>query len=134
MIDALFGIFDGFGSLIGLFFCFLYQFVPNLGLCILLFISAVILILSPFSRGFQEGFNDSIRTEPLRAEIREKYRGDSKKISEEYGRVRREYRVKTIVKPLFLNLALPILLIISIDSLACHPISYVLRYPSNDID
>lgn len=75
------------------FLNFLYGFIPNYGVDIIIMTILVKLILWPLGSKSYKSMNDMRKLQPLMAEIREKYKDDKKQMNQELMGLYRTYKI-----------------------------------------
>ena len=72
---------------------FFYGFIPNYGVAIIILTIMVKLILFPLGNKSYKSMNEMKKLQPIMAEIREKHKGDKKKMNEEIMGLYRTYKI-----------------------------------------
>ena len=72
---------------------FFYGFIPNYGVAIIILTILVKVILFPLGTKSYKSMNEMKKLQPIMAEIREKYKGDKKKMNEEIMGLYRTYKI-----------------------------------------
>jgi len=71
----------------------LYRFIPNYGVDIIILTILIKLLLWPLGTKSYRSMNEMKKLQPLMAEIKEKYKGDKKKMNEEVMALYRVYKI-----------------------------------------
>ncbi len=87
---------------------FLYSFIPNYGIAIIILTTFIKLILWPLGNKSYKSMNDMKRIQPLMAEIREKYKDDKRKMNEELMKLYKVYRINPMGGCLPMLLQIPV--------------------------
>jgi len=72
---------------------FLYQYVPNYGLAIIILTVFIKIILWPLGQKSYKSMNDMKKLQPIIAEFREKYKGDKQKMNQEMMALYKTYKI-----------------------------------------
>jgi len=72
---------------------FFYGFIPNYGVAIIILTIMVKLILFPLGNKSYKSMNEMKKLQPIMAEIREKHKGDKKKMNEEIMGLYKTYKI-----------------------------------------
>ena len=72
---------------------FIYGFIPNYGIAIIILTIVTKLILWPLGSKSYKSMNEMKKIQPLMAELREKYSNDKKKMNEELMKLYRVYKI-----------------------------------------
>ncbi len=72
---------------------FIYEFIPNYGIAIIMLTVFTKLILWPLGTKSYRSMNEMKKIQPLMTEIREKYKGDKKKMNEEMMSLYKVYKI-----------------------------------------
>ncbi|MDK9699587.1 MAG: membrane protein insertase YidC [bacterium] len=88
---------------------FLYQFVPNYGIVILLFTILIKVILWPLTAKQFRSMKEMQIIQPIMQEMREKYKDNPKKMQEEMFKIYAEYKVNPAAGCLPMLLQMPVL-------------------------
>jgi YidC/Oxa1 family membrane protein insertase len=86
----------------------IYKVIPNYGIAIILLTLMTKIILWPLGNKSYKSMNDMKRMQPLMAEIREKYKGDKKKMNEETMALYRTYKINPMGGCLPMVVQLPV--------------------------
>ncbi len=86
----------------------IYKVIPNYGIAIILLTLMTKIILWPLGNKSYKSMNDMKRMQPLMAEIREKYKGDKKKMNEETMALYRTYKINPMGGCLPMIVQLPV--------------------------
>ena len=125
MIDFLAGI---FGALIR----FIYNLVgQNYGLSIILFTVFTKLILFPMTYKQTKSMEDMNKIAPQEKQIREKYKGDKEKMSQEIMKLYSENKVNPMGGCLPLLIQIPIIL--AMFWIVRQPLTYILQTPQEEL-
>ncbi len=110
---------------------FIYGFVSNYGLSIILFTILTKVILFPLSLKQQKSMVKMQQVQPKLKEIQEKYKSDQQRQSEETMKLYKEYGVNPMGGCLPLLIQLPILL--ALYRVMYQPLTYMLKYSADRI-
>jgi YidC/Oxa1 family membrane protein insertase len=72
---------------------FLYGYIPNYGIAIIVLTILIKILLFPLSHKSYKSMNEMKKLQPLMSEIREKYKDDKKKMNEEMMTLYRTYKI-----------------------------------------
>ena len=72
---------------------FIYRFIPNYGVAIIFLTILTKVLLWPLGNKSYKSMSEMKKLQPLMAEIREKYKGDKKKINEEMMALYKTYKI-----------------------------------------
>ncbi|RJQ52711.1 MAG: membrane protein insertase YidC [Desulfobacteraceae bacterium] len=72
---------------------FLYRFIPNYGVAIIILTILMKLLLWPLGTKSYKSMNEMKKLQPIMAQIREKYKGDKKRMNEEVMGLYRTYKI-----------------------------------------
>lgn len=103
-----FGWFDFIAKPCLWFMNFIYGFIPNYGIAIILLTFGVKGILWPLGNKSYRSMGEMKKIQPLMMEIREKYKGDRQKMNEEMMRLYKIYKVNPLSGCLPMLLQLPV--------------------------
>lgn len=78
------------------FMNFIYRFIPNYGIAIIILTIVTKIILWPLGNKSYKSMNEMKKIQPLMAEIREKYKDDKKKMNEELMGLYRVYKINPL--------------------------------------
>ncbi len=87
---------------------FLYSFIPNYGIAIIILTTIIKLLLWPLGNKSYKSMNEMKKIQPLMAEIREKYKNDKKKMNEELMGLYKIYKVNPVGGCLPMALQIPV--------------------------
>ncbi len=87
---------------------FLYSFIPNYGLAIIILTLITKVILWPLGSKSYKSMSEMKKIQPLMAEIREKYKNDKKKMNEELMGLYRVYKINPMGGCLPMILQIPV--------------------------
>ncbi len=87
---------------------FLYGIIPNYGLAIIILTVMTKLLLWPLGTKSYKSMNQMKKLQPLIQEIKEKYKGDRKKMNEEVMRLHRTYNINPLGGCLPMVLQIPV--------------------------
>lgn len=110
---------------------FIYGFVINYGVSIILFTILTKVILFPLSLKQQKSMVKMQQVQPKLKEIQEKYKSDQQRQSEETMKLYKEYGVNPMGGCLPLLIQLPILL--ALYRVMYQPLTYMLKYSADKI-
>lgn len=105
---------------------FIYQFVQNYGLALLLFTLAMKIILLPLGLKQQKSMTKMQLIQPKLTELQKKYENDKNKLSEETMKLYKEYNISPMGGCLPMLIQLPILF--GLYRVIYKPITYMLHY------
>ena len=125
MIDFIAGI---LGALIRLIYNIVGQ---NYGLSIVIFTILTKIILFPISYKQSKAMEDMNKLAPLEKEIREKYKGNKEKMSEELMKVYEQHKVNPMGGCLPLLIQMPI--IIAMFVIVKQPLTYIVQLPQEQL-
>ncbi|MDM8540977.1 membrane protein insertase YidC [Desulfococcaceae bacterium HSG9] len=91
-----FGWFDFIARPCLAFMNFLYQYIPNYGVVIIILTLLIKLILWPLGTKGYKSMAEMKKLQPLMAEVKEKYKGDKKRIQEETMQLYKTYKINPI--------------------------------------
>jgi len=91
-----FGWFDFIAKPCLAFMNFLYQYIPNYGVVIIVLTLLIKIVLWPLGSKGYKSMAEMKKLTPLMAEIKEKYKGDKKRIQEETMQLYKTYKVNPI--------------------------------------
>ena len=103
-----FGMFDFIAKPCLWFMNWMYGFIPNYGIAIILLTLLTKILLWPLGTKSYKSMNEMKRMQPLMAEIREKYKNDKKKMNEEMMGLYRVYKVNPLGGCLPMLVQLPV--------------------------
>jgi YidC/Oxa1 family membrane protein insertase len=103
-----FGMFDFIAKPCLWFMNWIYGFLPNYGIAIILLTILTKVILWPLGNKSYKSMNEMKRMQPLMTEIREKYKNDKKKMNEEMMNLYRVYKVNPLGGCLPMLVQLPV--------------------------
>ncbi|MCP4347728.1 MAG: membrane protein insertase YidC [Desulfobacterales bacterium] len=86
----------------------LYQFIPNYGIAIIILTMFIKLLLWPLGNKGYQSMNEMKKLQPLMTEIREKYKNDKAKMNEELMKLYRTYKVNPMGGCLPMILQIPV--------------------------
>ncbi len=72
---------------------FLHSFIPNYGLAIIILTILIKMVLWPLGNISYKSMNEMKKLQPLMAEIREKYKGDKKRMNQELMGLYKTYKI-----------------------------------------
>lgn len=110
---------------------FIYQFVQNYGLALLLFTLAMKLILLPLGLKQQKSMTKMQLVQPKLTELQKKYENDKNKLSEETMKLYKEYNISPMGGCLPMLIQLPILF--GLYRVIYKPITYMLHYSESAV-
>ncbi len=88
---------------------FLYKFIPNYGVVIILFSILIKLVLYPLTKKSYKSMRDMQKIQPLMTELRAKYKDDPQRLNKEMMKLYKEYGVNPMGGCLPMLLQLPLL-------------------------
>ncbi|MBL0714459.1 MAG: membrane protein insertase YidC [Desulfosarcina sp.] len=88
----------------------IYSIIPNYGIAIILLTVMTKILLWPLGNKSYKSMNEMKRMQPLMAELREKYKGDKKKVNEEMMGLYRTYKINPMGGCLPMVVQLPVFL------------------------
>lgn len=91
-----FGWFDFIAKPFLAFLNFLYQYIPNYGVVIIILTLLIKIVLWPLGNKGYKSMAEMKKLQPLMAEIKEKYKGDKKRIQEETMQLYKTYKVNPV--------------------------------------
>jgi YidC/Oxa1 family membrane protein insertase len=91
-----FGWFDFIAKPCLAFMNFLYQYIPNYGVVIIILTLLIKVILWPLGSKGYKSMAEMKKLQPLMAEVKEKYKGDKKRIQEETMQLYKTYKINPI--------------------------------------
>jgi YidC/Oxa1 family membrane protein insertase len=103
-----FGMFDFIAKPCLWFMNWIYDFIPNYGVAIIILTLLTKVVLWPLGNKSYKSMNEMKRMQPLMAEIREKYKNDKKKMNEEMMNLYRVYKVNPLGGCLPMLVQLPV--------------------------
>ncbi len=103
-----FGMFDFIAKPCLWFMNWVYGFLPNYGIAIILLTLLTKILLWPLGNKSYKSMNDMRRMQPLMAEIREKYKNDKKRMNEEMMNLYRVYKINPLGGCLPMLVQLPV--------------------------
>jgi YidC/Oxa1 family membrane protein insertase len=103
-----FGMFDFIAKPCLWFMNWIYGFIPNYGIAIIILTILTKVLLWPLGNKSYKSMNEMRRMQPLMAEIREKYKNDKKKMNEEMMNLYRVYKVNPLGGCLPMLVQLPV--------------------------
>ena len=89
---------------------FIYQFIPNYGVAIIILTIIVKLLLWPLGNKSYKSMAEMKKLQPLMAEIREKYKDDKKKMNQETMALYKTYKINPMGGCLPMVLQIPVFL------------------------
>lgn len=110
---------------------FIYQFVQNYGLALLLFTLAMKIILLPLGLKQQKSMTKMQLIQPKLTELQKKYENDKNKLSEETMKLYKEYNISPMGGCLPMLIQLPILF--GLYRVIYKPITYMLHYSESAV-
>ncbi len=120
------GLFDWLAVPFSVIMQFLYSFIPNYGLCLIVFTFLVKLIMFPLGIKQQKGMMKQAVIAPKMKEIKERYKDDVQKQNEEMQRLQAESGVSAFSGCLPLLIQLPI--IIGLYQVIRKPLTYLFGF------
>lgn len=87
---------------------FVYSYIPNYGIAIIILTIITKLLLWPLGQKSYKSMNEMRRLQPLMAEIREKHKGDKRKMNEELMNLYKIYKVNPMSGCLPMVLQIPV--------------------------
>jgi YidC/Oxa1 family membrane protein insertase len=90
------------------FMNFIYGFIPNYGIAIIILTIVTRLLFWPLAQKSYKSMNDMRKLQPLMAEIREKYKNDKAKINQEMMGLYRTYKINPLGGCLPMLIQLPV--------------------------
>ena len=119
-------------QLFGAVIRFIYNLVgQNYGLSIILFTVFTKVILFPITYKQSKSMNEMNKIAPLEKEIREKYKGNKEKMSEELMKMYNEHKVNPMGGCLPLLIQIPI--IFAMFYIVRQPLTYILQVPHDEL-
>lgn len=103
-----FGMFDFLGKPCLWLMNYLYSFIPNYGIAIIILTTIIKLLLWPLGNKSYKSMNEMKKIQPLMTEIREKYKNDKKKMNEELMGLYKIYKVNPVGGCLPMALQIPV--------------------------
>ncbi|MBW1646789.1 MAG: membrane protein insertase YidC [Deltaproteobacteria bacterium] len=103
-----FGMFDFIAKPCLWFMNWIYGFIPNYGIAIIILTILTKVLLWPLGNKSYKSMSEMRRMQPLMAEIREKYKNDKKKMNEEMMNLYRVYKVNPLGGCLPMLVQLPV--------------------------
>ncbi|MDD2605012.1 MAG: membrane protein insertase YidC [Desulfobacteraceae bacterium] len=103
-----FGMFDFIAKPCLWFMNWIYGFIPNYGIAIIILTILTKVVLWPLGNKSYKSMNEMKRMQPLMAEIREKHKNDKKKMNEEMMNLYRTYKVNPLGGCLPMLVQLPV--------------------------
>ena len=88
---------------------FLYIFIPNYGIVIVIFSILVKIVVYPLTKKSYKSMKEMSRVQPLLAELREKYKGDPQRLNKETMKLYKEHGINPLGGCLPMLLQLPLL-------------------------
>ena len=88
---------------------FLYTFIPNYGIVIIIFSILVKIVVYPLTKKSYKSMKEMSRVQPLLAELREKYKGDPQRLNRETMKLYKEHGINPLGGCLPMLLQLPLL-------------------------
>jgi YidC/Oxa1 family membrane protein insertase len=88
---------------------FLYLFIPNYGIVIVIFSILVKIVVYPLTKKSYKSMKEMSRVQPLLAEMREKYKGDPQRLNKETMKLYKEHGINPLGGCLPMLLQLPLL-------------------------
>lgn len=119
--------FDFIYVLLGTIMRFIYNFVNNFGIAIILFTILVRVCLLPLVVKQQKSMAHMQKMQPRLQEIQKKYQYDKDKLNEETMKLYQQYKINPMSSCLPLFIQMPIL--IAIYGVIQNPITYILGHP-----
>ncbi len=119
--------FDFIYVLLGTIMRFIYNFVNNFGIAIILFTILVRVCLLPLVIKQQKSMAHMQKMQPRLQEIQKKYQYDKDKLNEETMKLYQQYKINPMSSCLPLFIQMPIL--IAIYGVIQNPITYILGHP-----
>lgn len=119
---------DFIAGLLGALIRFIYDIVgQNYGLAIIIFTVITKILLFPITYKQSKAMDDMSKITPLEKEIREKYKGNKEKMSEELMKVYQEHKINPMGGCLPLLIQIPI--IFAMFFIVRQPLTYILQTP-----
>lgn len=103
-----FGMFDFIAKPCLWFMNFIYGFIPNYGVAIIILTIVIKLILWPLGSKSYKSMNEMKKLQPLMAEIREKYKDDKKRMNQELMGLYKIYKINPMGGCLPMILQIPV--------------------------
>lgn len=126
------GISKWIASIFGVVIRLIYNLVgKSYGLSIIIFTIITKIILFPISYKQAKSMEEMKKVAPLEKEIREKYKGNKEKISEELSKMYQEHKVNPLGGCLPLLIQLPI--IIAMFYIVKQPLTYINQMSTNEV-
>ena len=119
--------FDFIYVLLGTIMRFIYNFVNNFGIAIILFTILVRVCLLPLVIKQQKSMAHMQKMQPKLQELQKKYQYDKDKLTEETMKLYQQYKINPMSSCLPLFIQMPIL--IAIYGVIQNPITYILGHP-----
>lgn len=119
--------FDFIYVLLGTIMRFIYNFVDNFGIAIILFTILVRVCLLPLVIKQQKSMAHMQKMQPKLQEIQKKYQYDKDKLNEETMKLYQQYKINPMSSCLPLFIQMPIL--IAIYGVIQNPITYIMGHP-----
>lgn len=115
-------------EILGALIRFIYNIIgQNYGLSIILFTILTKLILFPITYKQSKAMDEMSKVSPLEKEIREKYKGNKEKMSEELMKVYEEHKINPMGGCLPLLIQIPI--IFAMFYIVKQPLTYIMQVP-----
>lgn len=103
-----FGMFDFIAKPLLWFMNFIYGFIPNYGVAIILLTIVTKILLWPLGNKSYKSMNEMKRIQPLMAEVREKHKSDKKMMNQEMMALYRTYKINPMGGCLPMLLQIPV--------------------------
>lgn len=130
MEEIVINIFRGISHALGFILNFIYQFVDNYGVALLIFTVLVKLVLLPLSAKQQKSMVKMQQVQPKLAEIQNKYKNDPQKQQQEMAKLYKEHNVNPAGGCLPMLIQLPILL--CLYQVISYPLTFMLNMNSSE--
>ena len=124
--------FEFFANIFGYVLNFIYQFVNNYGLAMILFTLVIKLIMLPLSIKQQKTMKKSLKLQEKMKVIQFKYKNDQEKLNQEMMRMYKEENMSPFSG--CLSAILQFILLISIFYLVWSPLTYIKKIDTNTIN
>lgn len=121
-----------FTDILGNIMKFLYELVNNYGLAIIIFTLISKIILLPLSIMVQNNSIKMIKITPALNKIKIKYFGDKDQISEEEANLYKKEKYNPFIS--LFPLIIQIVILLGLVEVINHPLTYIVKVDSNDID
>lgn len=119
-------------EILGALIRFIYNLVGNnYGLSIILFTILTKIILFPITYNQSKSMDDMQKMAPLEKEIREKYKGDKDKMTEELTKMYSEHKINPMGGCLAMLIQIPV--IFAMFMIVKQPLTYIMQVPTEQL-